>query len=292
MKYEAIEQCSHTFAVKKMCKVLGVNASNYYRWRRNRKKNEANVKRELELVIKIEKIFKESDRTYGYRAIHACLKRENIDISEYKVRKIMRENGLYPETMTKYRPTHDGKGDGKYQEDRIKQNFKVNEKNKVWAGDITYIKTKIGCVYLAVVLDLYNREVIGYAMSKKIDTELTKQALANAVGRQGVKRGLIFHSDRGSQYVSKGYQKMLEENGIQSSMGRPGCPYDNSCAESFFATLKKERIYRRNYDTMEAVRQDMFRYIELFYNRKRLHSVLGYMSPVEYRLKYDAGKVA
>lgn len=292
MKYEAIEQYSQIFPIKKMCKVLGINVSNYYRWKRNRKKNELKVRKELEFVIKIEKIFKESDKTYGYRAIHASMKRENIDISEYKVRKIMRENGMYPETMTKYRPARSGKIDGKYQADRIKQNFKVHEKNKVWVGDITYIKTQIGWIYLAVVLDLYNREVIGYAMGKKIDAELTKQALANAMGRQGVKEGLIFHSDRGSQYVSKGYQKMLEDNGIKSSMSRPGCPYDNSCAESFFATLKKERIYRRNYDTMEEVRQDMFRYIELFYNRKRLHSALGYMSPVEYRLKYDVEKVA
>ena len=129
-------------------------------------------------------------------------------------------------------------------------------------------------------------------MSKSIDTELVKKALGNAIGRQGVKEDLLFHSDRGSQYASKGYEKMLKENGIKGSMSRPGCPYDNSCMESFFATLKKERVYRRNYDTMEDVRQDMFRYIELFYNRKRLHSVLGYMSLVEYRLKYDVEKVA
>ena len=174
----------------------------------------------------------------------------------------------------------------------IRQNFKTEKVNEVWVGDITYIKTRIGWAYLEVVIDLYNREVIGYAISKKIDTELVKRALGNAIGRRGTKKGMIFHSDRGCQYSSKGFIKMLEENGIIGSMSRPGCPYDNSCMESFFATLKKERVYRRNYDTMEEVRQDMFRYIELFYNRKRLHSVLGYMSPVEYRLKYDAEKVA
>ena len=129
-------------------------------------------------------------------------------------------------------------------------------------------------------------------MHRETGVSLGKKALGNAIGRQGVKEGLLFHSDRGSQYASKGYEKMLKENGIKGSMSRPGYPYDNSCMESFFATLKKERVYRRNYDTMEEVRQDMFRYIELFYNRKRLHSVLGYMSPVEYRLKYDVEKVA
>ena len=113
-------------------------------------------------------------------------------------------------------------------------------------------------------------------MHREAGVSLGKKALGNAIGRQGVKEGLLFHSERGSQYASKGYEKMLKENGIKGSMSRPGYPYDNSCMESFFATLKKERVYRRNYDTMEDVRQDMFRYIELFYNRKRLHSVSGY----------------
>lgn len=174
---------------------------------------------------------------------------EGIEISEYKVRRIMRENGFYPETRTKYKPTHNGKTDGKYHKNLLQQNFKTEKKNQVWVGDITYIKTQIGWVYLAVVMDLYNREVIGY-------------------------------------------HKMLKEHNITGSMSRPGCPYDNSCMESFFATLKKERIYRREYDTMEDVQRDMFRYIELFYNRKRLHSVLGYMSPVSHRLEYDRMNVA
>ena len=141
-------------------------------------------------------------------------------------------------------------------------------------------------------MDLYNREVIGYSISKKIDTELVKQALSNAIARNGISNALVFHSDRGCQYSSKGFHQMLEEYGIVGSMSRPGCPYDNSCMESFFATLKKERIYRREYDTMDEVKKDMFRYIELFYNRKRLHSVLGYMSPVSYRLEYDGTNVA
>lgn len=292
MKYEAIEQYNKCFTVKKMCKVFGINPSNYYRWKRNKKKKEDETHEQIKIVYQIEKIFKESDKTYGYRAIQAELKKQGRELSEYKIRKIMRENGFYHETRKKYRPSHKGKTDGRYHANHLQQKFKVEKKKQVWVGDITYIKTKIGWVYLAAVIDLYNREVIGYALSKNVDTELVKQALGNAIGRQGVKEGLLFHSDRGSQYASKGYEKMLKENGIKGSMNRPGCPYDNSCMESFFATLKKERVYRRNYGTMEEVRQDMFRYIELFYDRKRLHSVLGYMSPVEYRLKYDVEKVA
>ena len=157
--------------------------------------------------------------------------------------------------------------------------------NKVWAGDITYIATNLGWVYLAVVLDLKNKEAIGYEISKNIDSELSMSALGNAIALRGKHKDLIFHSDRGSQYSSKKYKAMLEKNGIVGSMSAPGCPYDNSCMESFFAILKKELIYRKKYATIDDVKTDVFRYIELFYNRKRLHSSLGYMSPVEYRLK-------
>ncbi len=285
MKYEAINSHSSTFSVRKMCKALELHPSSYYRWKRTEQKRKSKMKEELELVRQVEKVFKDSDKTYGYRAMQRALYSEGVVISEYKVRRIMRENGLYPEIGTKYKPVHNGKIDGKYYKNLLQQNFKTEKKNQVWVGDITYIKTQIGWVYLAAVMDLYNREVIGYSISKKIDTELVKQALSNAIARQGKEQGLIFHSDRGCQYSSKGYHKMLEEHDITGSMSRPGCPYDNSCMESFFATLKKERIYRSEYIAMQDVKKDMFRYIELFYNRKRLHSVLGYMSPVSYRLE-------
>jgi len=285
MKYEAIEEYSSEFEVRKMCKVLNVKAPNYYRWKKRKEVKTDRKIQELKDIKKIERIFNDSDKTYGYRSIAKQLEKEKIEISEYRIRRIMRENGFYPETTTKYKPSRNGKTNGRYYENEIKQDFKAEEKNQKWAGDITYIKTKIGWVYLSVVIDLYNREVIGYAVSKKIDTELVKKSLTNAIAKNGYKEGLIFHSDRGSQYSSKGFRKMLELNGIQGSMSRPGCPYDNSCVESFFATLKKERIYRRKYDKVEEVKTDMFKYIELFYNRKRMHSKLGYMSPVEYRIK-------
>lgn len=156
--------------------------------------------------------------------------------------------------------------------------------NKVWAGDITYIKTQTGWTYLSIVMDLFNREIIGYSISKNIDTELVKSTLGSAISRVNNTEGIIFHSDRGSQYRSKGYKNMLDENKIISSMSKPRCPYDNSYVESFFAILKKEYIYRKSYATIEEIRHDVFEYIELFYNGKRMHSVLGYMSPVEYRL--------
>ena len=255
MKYEAINHNSSLYSVRKMCRVLGLNPSNYYRWIKNEETRKKRLEEERALVRQVEEIFRGSDKTYGYRAIKKALEEKEIELSEYRIRRIMRENGMYPETRTKYKPMHNGKVNGRYYRNLLQQNFRTEKKNQVWVGDITYIKT-------------------------------------NAIRMKGTAEGLIFHSDRGCQYASKSYQKTLQEHGIQGSMSRPGCPYDNSCMESFFATLKKERIYRREYDTIKDVERDLFRYIELFYNRKRLHSVLGYMSPVAYRLKYDGKEVA
>ena len=137
-------------------------------------------------------------------------------------------------------------------------------------------------------MDLYNREVLGYSVSQHIDSELVKRALGNAIARKGGLQGAVFHSDRGTQYNSESYQRMLRENGIRQSMSRAGCPYDNACSESFFATVKKECIYLKNYATMDEVKAEIFEYVELFYNRKRMHSSLEYISPVEYRLAHSA----
>lgn len=292
MKFEAILEFSTRFDVKKMCEVLGVNRSSYYRWlKRQEQREERNLKERHDVEL-IEKVFLDSDMIFGYRNITRELKAQGVEISEYRVRRLMKENGFYPELAVKFKPIRSGKSDGRYCENKVKQEFKTEKKNTLWAGDITYIKTSVGWVYLAVVMDLFNREIIGYSLSKKIDTELVKGALGNAIGRNGVDNDLIFHSDRGCQYSSKGYQQLLKEKGITGSMSRPGCPYDNACVESFFASLKKEKIYRRRYETMEEVRKDVFWYIEMFYNRKRRHSALEYMTPVEYRLKYEKNKLA
>jgi len=286
MKYEAIMRCSSEHSVKKMCKVLGLKQCGYYQWKRRLKKQLEKREEEKELSKNIGEIFEENRKVYGYRKMHRELNRRGIEISEYRTRKMMKENGYIPVVVKKFRPTHNGKSDGRFFENQVKQNFEVARENEVWVGDITYIKTVIGYVYLAVIIDLYNREVVGYSISKYINAELVMKALGNAIARTGVKKGsgLIFHSDRGCQYSSKSYQKMLEKHEIAGSMSRPACPYDNACSECFFSTAKRECIYRTKYAGLEAVKRELFEYIELFYNRKRIHATLGYLSPVEYRL--------
>jgi putative transposase len=181
MKYEAIDEYRRQFSVRKMCSALGVKESNYYRWRGIQERQQENCWQEKLLVMKIEEVFSENRRTYGYRKMQRALAKSGIEISVYRVRKMMRENGFYPETCTKYKPYHNGKQSGQFSPNLLKQNFRTENPDKVWVGDITYIKTTLGWVYLAAVIDLYNREVIGYAVGKQIDTELVKRALGNAI---------------------------------------------------------------------------------------------------------------
>jgi transposase InsO family protein len=270
-----------------MCNVLGVKERGYYQWHSQQGKRLLKRKREAHLVEEIYNAFIENKRVFGSRRIKKYLEEEKgIIISEWKVRRIMRENGLYSCIQKKYKPYKvTKKKDLRYPDNLLNQEFKTEFENEVWVSDITYIKTKLGWVYLAVVMDLYNREIIGYSVSKNIDTELVLRATSNAIGKnpQGL-QGTVFHSDRGTQYASKGLKTLLEFEGMTQSMSKPGCPYDNSCVESFFASLKKECIYRKEYKHIDEVKKDLFEYIELFYNRKRLHSFLGYKSPVTFKL--------
>lgn len=276
------------YSVRKMCRALGIPQCSYYQWSKQETARAERKAREERLVQKVRDTFEENHRVYGCPKMLAALQDKGVEVKVWKLRRIMRENGLYPVTLRKWKPYRKGKCDAMYSENLVQRKFDPDSLNAVWAGDITYVKTALGWVYLAVVLDLCNKEAVGYAVSKNIDTELVKRALSNAIMQRGHHDGLIFHSDRGVQYSSMGYRTMLSENGITPSMSAPGCPYDNACMESFFASFKKEMAYRRDFKDIEDVREAAFRYIELFYNRKRLHSSLGYMTPVEYRLSKQA----
>lgn len=291
MKYEAIAKYSQEFSVVKMCEVLGLAPQAYYQWRRREAKRRKKKEAERGLVETIRTIFETHQRAYGYRTMQRALAEQGIVLSEYKVRRMMRENGLYPVSLEKYKPSRKGTATGKFFSDSVQQAFNPHGPNEVWAGDITYIRTSLGWVYLAVVIELFNREIIGYSVSKNIDTELVKRALGNAlINTGGGGKKTIFHSDRGIQYSSKSFQTMLAEKGLVGSMSRPGCPYDNAPVEGFFSIAKRECLYRKKYDNMDEVEKDLFAYIELFYNRKRMRKGLGYRSPVDYRLAMASSK--
>ena len=185
MKYEAIRRYSSEYSVRKMCEVLGLKQSSYYQWLRRQEKNRSKRDAERKLAAQVGKIFEENKCVYGYRKMQLALAKAGIFLSIYSVRKIMRENGYYPVVVRKYKPSHNGRRDGKYLENKVNRDFRPQNLNQIWAGDITYIRTKRGFVYLAAVLDLCNREVIGYQIGKQIDTELVKSALGNAIGRVG-----------------------------------------------------------------------------------------------------------
>lgn len=285
MKYEAIHELTSEHSVRKMCFVLRVKERGYYQWLRQERRRNVKKQAEIGLIQTVTKTFHDNKEVYGSRKIHRQLTNDGIEISEYKVRQIMRQNGLYSVIRKKYKAYSYKKLNTRYSEDLIRQNFRPEEPNKIWVSDITYVKTTLGWYYLACVMDLYNREVIGYSTSKNIDTELVKRAIGNAIAKYPNVEGTIFHSDRGSQYASSGLKNILNEYGMLQSMSRSGCPFDNSCIESFFACLKKECIYRKQYENTSEVDMDLFQYIELFYNRKRMHSYLNYLSPISYRIQ-------
>ncbi len=268
-----------------MCIALGIPQCSYYQWSRQETKRNLRRQRETDLVQTVRSVFEEFKSIYGCTKFLRELNDRSVDINEYKLRRIMRENGLYSVVVKKFKPYKPGKSDGMYAQNLLQRNFTPVGLNQYWCGDITYIRTNLGWVYLAVVLDLFNKEVIGYSISKNIDTELVKNALGNAVANRGKHENLVFHSDRGTQYSSCGYRTMLNELKIEPSMSAPGCPYDNAAMESFFASLKKELVHHRTYADIDEVKEDLFKYIELFYNRKRLHSSLGCLTPVACRLQ-------
>jgi len=293
MKCEAILVHSPRFSVAKMCSVLGLRAGGYYQWKRRRVAAEKRARQDRILAETVKATFEENRSVYGYRRMALALAAKGVDISVYKVRRIMRQTGLYPASVKKFRPAGSGRASGRYFADSLLQRFHASRPDESWVGDITYIRTKIGWVYLATVQDLFNREIVGYSVSKRIDSELVKRALSAALGRTGASgKGTTFHSDRGIQYASKSFQTMLETHGLIGSMSRSGCPYDNAVAESFFSTAKRECIYRKEYSGLDEVKADLFAYIELFYNRKRMHSALGYKTPVEYKSRHLQGIAA
>ena len=264
--------------------MLQVSPSGYYAWRKRPKSNRSTQNEQL--VQQIKGIHQQSRQTYGSPRVHNELKDQGVTCSENRVAKLMRQHGIAVEKRRKFIRTTDSKHSLPIAPNRLNQCFEVDRPDVVWTTDITYIYTGQGWLYLAVVIDLFSRRIVGWSMAPSLGRTLVIDALKMAIAVRNPHKGLIHHSDRGSQYASRDYQKLLRKNKMVSSMSRKGNCYDNAPTESWFATLKRELVYRTNYATHAEARQDVFEYIEVWYNRRRKHSSIGYMSPVEYEQQW------
>ena len=234
------------------------------------------------LLPKIVKVFNKSRRTYGSPRVTSQLKAEGESCGENRIAGLMRLNGLMAKTKKKFRVTTNAGHGKKVADNLVKQCFAADYPDRLWCSDITYLWTKEGWLYLAVILDVYSRRIIGWSMSKRVTEDLVITALNQALGYRAPTPATIFHSDQGRQYASGQFRKLLENQGIQTSMSGKGNCYDNAITESFFHTLKTELVYLENYQTREEAKSSIFEYIEVFYNRQRRHSALDYKSPVDF----------
>ncbi len=279
-KYAFIESEEGNYPVTLMCRWARVSRSGYYDWK-DRPQSATAARRDV-LAAEVAFAFDHSDSTYGYRRIHAQLARWGTHVDPETVRAVMRELGLVACQPRPFRPTTTIAGDAGSLPDRLGRDFTAGAPGVKLVGDITYIRTWEGWLYLATVLDCFSKKVLGYAMADHLRTELVADALRMAARNITFTRDVtIFHSDRGTQYLSHEFAAVADELGVLRSVGRTGICYDNAWAESFNGTLKNERVYRTQYPTREHARKDISRYIELRYNQIRLHSAIGYRTPNE-----------
>jgi len=284
MRFQFIVDHRDEFPVIRMCKVLDVSPSGYYAWR-----GRPPSKREManrELTVKIRDAFEESGQTYGSPRIYQVMRKRGLMCSKNRVARLMHVAGLQAKQTRRYRSTTRRNKSDRAAPNRLKRNFSAERPNQKWLADITYIRTQEGWLYLAAVLDLFSRRIVGWAMSSRMTTDLTLSALAMGIRRCRPEPGLIHHSDQGCQYTDTDYQAVLTDHQILPSMNGVGTWYDNAPMESFFGTLKSELVHHRLYRTRDEARPDVFYYIEAFYNRRRLHSSLGYESPEAYEQLY------
>jgi len=290
VKYSFITQHKNTYPIRLMCQVLGVSRNGYYSFHSS-KAREATPEH-LEMLEWIKDIAESSKYSYGSRRMKRALNVLGYPVSRQKTRKLMKEAGVQVRHRKKYKVTTNSKHQQPVFDNLVAREFDVDEKDTVYAGDITYIWTQEGWLYLAVILDLYSRKVVGWSMSSRMNSQMVCDALTMAIWNRKPSRGLICHSDRGSQYASKKYRKLLEANGFLGSMSRKGDCWDNSVVESFFGSLKQERVHWENYQTRYEAQQDILDYIVMFYNSTRLHSTLDYCSPADYERNQEKLKIA
>jgi len=285
VKYAWIKKHTRLFSVALMCRVLKASTSGYYDSLK-RLPSQQLLRRKTIAHAAAHSYF-ESNRIYGYRKVCQDLLEENIICCQETVRRIMRRIGLYSRIKRKFVVTTDSNHTLKIAENLLGRDFTAKCPNQKWVADITYIPTKMGWLYLAVVMDLFSRRIVGWAMSDNINSKLVQSAMKMAIRHRDPDKGLIHHSDRGVQYAAQDFQDLLDDKNVVCSMSRKGNCWDNACAESFFGSLKNEWVKGKIYETYEDGEKDIFKYIEVFYNRKRRHASLGYVSPVVYEEMHE-----
>lgn len=280
MKYTFIAAHTEQFPVQRMCRTLGVGRSGYYAWQRRSPSSRAQANQTLVELIRAE--HQASRKTYGSPRIQMALQRKGVACGRHRVARLMHQHGIYVHRRRKAHPVTTQRQPGVVPApNRLNQDFSAPAPNRKWVSDFTYIETGEGWLYLAVVLDLFSRRVIGWAMSETMDTALVEAALRMALLGRRPEAGLLHHSDQGSQYTSAAYLSCLTAASTQLSMSRVGNCYDNAVMESFFGTLKTECVIGP-FVTRTQARTTIFEYMEVWYNRQRLHSTLGYFSPVDF----------
>ena len=283
MKYAYIDLHRSEFGVAKMCRLFDVSRSAYYAWKKRPKsiRQQENER----LLSEIKQIYQMSRGLYGSPRITAELREKGFNYGHNRIARLMHQNKIQAKTRKKFRVTTNSRHKLPVAPNILERRFCADSKDQIWLSDITYIRTHQGWLYLAAVLDVYSRSVVGWSMSSHLSQELVLNALKQAIGRRNPEKGIIFHSDRGVQYASHSVKELLNTHKFRQSMCGKGNCYDNAMMESFFGTLKTECVYLENYQSRYQAKLNIFDYIEVYYNRIRKHSALGYLSPIVFENK-------
>ncbi len=279
MRYQFIDSQAGQHPINLLCRVLAVSRAGYYAWRKRPPSQRTMANQKLQQALWT--VYDRSRQTYGYRRVHAAVQSQ-IPCNHKRVARLLRGAGWQAKRSRRYRVTTQANPAHSVAPNRLAQVFVATQPDQIWLSDITYIRTGQGWLYLAAILDLYTRRIVGWAMGKRLQADLTLKALQMALHQRRPKEGLIHHSDRGSQYTSKEYQALLSRHKLLPSMSRAGNAYDNAPMESFFATLKTELVHHCRFETRQQAQAALFDFMEVFYNRQRLHSTLGYRTPADF----------
>lgn len=287
MRYAWIKGHAGNYPVAILCRTLAVSVSGYYSWLG--RKPSAQQQRRQRIAAAAGKFYHDSNRIYGYRKVHKDVVQEaKIDCCLETVRRVLAEKGLFSKVKRRFVVTTDSNHNQPVADNLLERDFTADAPNLKWTADITYIPTAEGWLYLSAVMDLYSRRIVGWSMSADIDAGLVCDALRMALLQRRPDEGLMHHSDRGVQYTAGDFAKLLDEHKIICSMSRKGNCWDNAVMESFFGSLKTEWMFGKSYKTRAEAKQDVFKYVEVFYNRKRRHASLGYLSPAAYEELYES----